>query len=88
MIVAGVLLLLAAWWLLASAMPPRDPPLPPRRRRLRLAGAVALAASLPCFVVPIGVEQGPVFWGAAMMLAAMAIALVRALRDGGRARRG
>lgn len=87
MAVVGFALLLAAWWLLAIAMPPREPP-QPRRRRLRLAGAAALVASLPCFVVPIGVEQGPVFWAATMMLAAMAVALVRALGDGGRPRRG
>lgn len=86
MVVAGIVLLLAAWWLLAIAMPPREPP--PRRRRLRLAGAAALVVSLPCFVVPIGVEQGPVFWTATMMLTAMAVTLARALRDGGRPRRG
>lgn len=90
MVVAGTLLILAGWWLLAVAMPPHQPA-PARRRRLRLAGACALASSLPCYLVAVGAQQGPVFWAAALMLGAMAIAVVRALAgsgEGSHARRG
>lgn len=90
MVMAGILLILAGWWLLAIAMPPRQSD-PARRRRLRLAGACALASSLACYLFAIGVEQGAVFWAAALMLGAMAVAVVRAFaRPGeeGHARRG
>lgn len=77
MVVAGTLLILAGWWLLAVSMPPRQAT-PARRRRLRVAGAGALASSLACYLVAIGAEQGAVFWAAALMLGAMAVAAVRA----------
>lgn len=76
MVAICVILILAAWWLLAVAMPPCPPP---RARRLRMAAGCVLALSLAGFVVAIGVEQGPMFWAAALMLGALAVALLRAI---------
>lgn len=76
MLAICTVLIFAAWWLLAVAMPPCPPP---RARRLRLAAGCALALSLGGFIAAIGVEQGPVFWTAALMLGALAVALVRAI---------
>lgn len=76
MVAVGSLLILAAWWLLAAAMPPCAAP---RARRLRAIAVAALLLSLGGFIAAIGFEQGPVFWAAALMLGALAVALVRAL---------
>lgn len=76
MVALGSILILAAWWLLAMAMPPCAAA---RARRLRAAAAGALLLSLAGFVAAIGVEQGPVFWAAALMLGALAVALLRAI---------
>ena len=81
MVALGDLLILAGWWMLTAALPPCRP------RRLRCAGGVALASSLACHVLPIGGEQGPVFWTAALMPGALAVALARALATGGGGRR-
>lgn len=87
MIAIGTILILVAWWLLAAAMPP-PPPAPPRQRGFRIAAGCALAASLACYIAAIGVEQGPVFWTAVLMLGALAVASLRAVRGGGRRRPG
>ena len=86
MVVLGTLLILAGWWLLAAAMPPCQAV---RARGLRAVGALALALSLGCYLLPIGLEQGPVFWAAALMLGALVVALLRAATgpQGGRQRR-
>lgn len=86
MVVLGTLMILAGWWLLAAAMPPCQVS---RARRLRVTGALALALSLGCYLHAIGFEQGPVFWAAALMLGALAVALLRAATGpgGGRPRR-
>ena len=76
MVVLGTLMILAGWWLLAAAMPPCQVS---RARRLRVTGALALALSLGCYLHAIGLEQGPVFWTAALMLSALGVALLRAL---------
>ncbi|TYT23553.1 hypothetical protein FZO89_14965 [Luteimonas viscosa] len=86
MVAIGTVLILAAWWLLAVAM---SPGAATRRRALRLGAVAALVASLACYVVAIGVEQGPVFWTAVLMLGALAVALLRAIAgEDGSARRG
>ena len=82
MVAVSVLLMLSAWWLLAVAMPP-CPPL--RARPLRVAAGCALALSLAGFIGAIGLEQGPVFWTAALMLGALAVALLRAIASPGAA---
>ena len=88
MIAIGTALILAAWWLLAAAMPPQPRP-PLRTRGYRIVAGCALVASLACYIAAIGVEQGPVFWSAVLMLGALAVALLRAVRgDGGRRRPG
>lgn len=79
MIPSGVVMLLAAWWALAAAMPV-DMALT-RRRALRGLAVIGLVASLACFVAAIGIEQGPVFWTAALMLSALLVAVIRALRQ-------
>lgn len=79
MIPLGVVMLVAAWWALAAAMPADMSR--PRRRALRGLAVIGLAASLACFVAAIGIEQGPVFWTAALMLSALLVAALRALRQ-------
>lgn len=86
MIPLGVVLLLAAWWALAAAMPPDTAR--PRRRALRGLAVAGLVASLVCFVAAIGIEQGPVFWAAVLMLSALLVAIVRALGQPGARPRG
>lgn len=85
--VACVLVALA-WYLLILAVPRHQPVLlgkplaPGRARAARIAGWVALVASLAGFVQAIGWEQGPVFWAAVLMLAAIAwVLLLTRLRD-------
>ena len=75
MVALGSILVLVAWWLLAVAMPPCAAT---RARQLRTAAVAALLLSLAGFIAAIGVGQGPVFWAAALMLGALAIALLRA----------
>ncbi|WP_202840187.1 DUF3325 family protein [Luteimonas saliphila] len=87
MVAIGTVLIFAGWWLLAVAMAPRTGS-PSRRRALRLGGGAAFVASLASYIVAIGVEQGPVFWTAVLMLGALAVALLRAIAgvDGGAGR--
>ncbi|MDH5833970.1 hypothetical protein [Luteimonas kalidii] len=77
MVVFATLLLLAGWWSLALAMVPGT--LQARRRALRVGAGAGFAISLAGYVAAIGIEQGPVFWTAALMLSALAVALLRAL---------
>lgn len=84
MLLLGTALIVLGWCLLVLAMPRhhqalRGRPVPPARALfLRGGGALALAASLACFIAVIGREQGPVFWTCALMLAAMAWTLLLA----------
>lgn len=86
MIPLGVVMLVATWWALAAAMPAHMALT--RRRALRGLAVIGLVASLACFVAAIGIEQGPVFWTAALMLSALLVAIVRALGQPGARPRG
>jgi drug/metabolite transporter (DMT)-like permease len=84
MLLLGTALILLGWCLLVLAMPRHHqalrgrPAAPGRARVLRIAAALALAASLACYVAVIGWEQGPVFWTCALMLSALAWPLLLA----------
>lgn len=81
MLAIGVGLMLAAWALLVMSMERHHRALtgrsatPARLRWLRRTGVTALPLSLGCFVWVLGWSQGPVFWSAALMLCALAVAL-------------
>lgn len=85
MLLFGIGLIVLGWCLLVLAMPRHHQALrgqsasPARSLVLRAGGALALAASLACFITVIGWEQGPVFWTCALMLAALAWVLLLAV---------
>ncbi|HET6396614.1 MAG TPA: DUF3325 domain-containing protein [Pseudoxanthomonas sp.] len=83
-LLAGFCLCALAWVLLSLGLPTHHqslfgrPPAPRARRGLRAAGWAVLAASFAWFVAGRGWEYGPVFWLAALMLAAVAWVLALA----------
>ncbi|MFC0679846.1 DUF3325 domain-containing protein [Lysobacter korlensis] len=93
MALAGALLILIAWSLLALSMDKHYEALlgrrlpPARSRRWRLGAVAALIASLACFIVARGWEQGPVFWTVALMLGALVSALLLTALQSGRTQR-
>lgn len=92
-LLSGAVLILVAWGLLALSMDKHHEGLLGRRmprgraRGWRLGAAVALVASLACFIGTLGWEQGPVFWTVALMLGALAAALALTALQSGRAQR-
>ena len=79
---AGIALALIAWPLFALAMPKHQSGLLTRELPrasalwLRIGGWGALIASLAIFMIAKGAGQGPIFWGASLVLTAIAWVLL------------
>jgi hypothetical protein len=82
MVALALLLCIAAWASLSLGMPRHHQallgamPTPTRRRLLRGGGWLLLAAAFALCMAAYGTGQGPIFWAAAMVLAAIAWVLL------------